>query len=353
MNRIDKLRQAAFKDKVNSFLVLNSSNILYFTGFSGAAALVIPENGEGTLYVSTVNYEQAKAETTGFNIEPLKQGENLTQKIVSSNLKGNAKTAVDSVSIEMWQALANGVGGAEKLVVAGKEVLDLRKIKDAQEIQSIRVACQLADKGVLVASEVIRPGISERDVAAEVEYGMRKAGSSGTSFDTIVASGASSAYPHGSCSNRTIADGDLVIVDLGATVNFYRSDITRTFVAGKASGKQRRIFDSVKTAQEISFKAVKPNALGKTVDAVARSAISKDGYGDNFVHNLGHGVGLEIHEAPTLSPLSKDVLTQGNVVTVEPGIYIVGFGGVRIEDTVLVNNSGGEKLTLAPSLFDT
>jgi Xaa-Pro aminopeptidase len=353
MNRIDKLRQAAFKDNINSFLVLNSSNILYFTGFYGAAALVIPENGEGTLYVSTVNYEQAKAEVKGFNIEPLKHGENLTQKIVSSKQKGNTKTAVDSVSIEMWQALANGVGGAEKLVVAGKEVLDLRKIKDDQEIQSIRVACQLADKGVLVASEVIRPGISERYVAAEVEYAMRKAGSSGTSFDTIVASGASSAYPHGSCSNRTIADGDLVIVDLGATVNFYRSDITRTFVAGKASGKQRRIFDSVKTAQEMAFKAVKPGALGKDVDAVARSAISNDGYGDSFVHNLGHGVGLEIHEAPTLSPLNKDVLTQGNVVTVEPGIYIVGFGGVRIEDTVLVTKSGGEKLTLAPSLLDT
>jgi Xaa-Pro dipeptidase len=352
MNKTDKLKQAASKDNITNFLIFNSTNITYFTSFSGATALLIPQDGENTLYVSAVNYEQAKAEVKGFNIELLKRGENFMEKISrQTQTLANTKTAVDSLNIESWRALAKAVGGEEKLQAAGKLVLDLRKIKEPEEIQFVRQACKLADEGMQVAYETIQPGVSELEVAAQVEYAMRKAGSGGTAFDTIIASGVSSAYPHGSCTNRLIGEGDLVVVDLGATVNFYRSDITRTIIAGKHSQKQNEIYETVRLAQDLGFRAIKSGVLAKDVDAVARDAIKQAGYGEYFVHNLGHGVGLEVHEAPILSPDSKDSLTVGNVVTVEPGIYIAGYGGVRIEDTVLVTEKGAEKLTRAPYTF--
>ena len=350
MNRINALKHSAFEnEKLNYFLIFNSANLTYFTNFTGAAALLIPEQGESILYVSPVNFEQAKAETNGLTVELLKRGENLTEKIADHTSRERlTKLAVDSVSIEFWLALGKAVGGEERLEPAGGFIRDLRKVKDQQEIQLIREACNLTNIGMKVATETIRPGIKEKDVAAEVEYAMRKKGSDGTAFETIIASGMSSAFPHGSCSDRTIQDGDLVVVDLGATYKFYRSDMTRTFVAGKASEKQRKIYQTVKLAQQEAFETIKPDISAKDVDAAARKVIEEAGFGEYFVHNLGHGVGLEVHEAPILSPDSKEIFASGNVVTDEPGIYLPGYGGVRIEDTVLITEDGAEKLTIGP-----
>jgi Xaa-Pro dipeptidase len=344
MTKTNALQQTMLKnDKVDFFLIFNNVNLTYFTGFPGGTALLIPKQGESTLYVSAVNYEQAKAETDDLSVELLKRGENLMQKIAAKTASN--KLAVDSLSIESWRALAKAVGGEEKLEPASNFIRELRIVKDQQEIQLIREACNLANIGVQTASQFIRPGVKEKEVAAEVEYAMRKRGSDGTSFDTIIASGASSAYPHGSCSDRTIQEGDLVVVDLGATYKFYRSDVTRTFIAGKASEKQIKIYETVKLAQQKAFRSIKPSILGRDVDGIARGVIEEAGFGEFFVHNLGHGVGLEIHEAPILSPDSKDTLAASNVVTDEPGIYLPGFGGVRIEDTILVTADGAEKLT--------
>ena len=344
MNRTEALKQTAAKQGLTcNFLIFNPSNLTYFTGFSGATALLIPPQGENVLFVGGVNYEQAKSETEGLTVEILKRGENLMEKIAKQFPA--EKYAVDMLPIESWRLLAKAVGGEGKLEPAGSLIVKLRSVKDEREIQLIREACRLGDRGMQVASEVIRPGVKERDVAAEVEYAMRKSGSDGTSFDTIIASGSSSAYPHGSCSSRIIAEGDLVVVDLGATYNFYRSDMTRTFVAGKPSEKQRKIYETVKQANKKAFEAIKPSVAAAEVDGSARRVIEAAGFGEFFVHNLGHGVGLEIHEAPVLGPDSKDVLAAGNVVTDEPGIYLPGYGGVRIEDTVLVTADGAEKLT--------
>jgi Xaa-Pro dipeptidase len=346
LNRIRNLQQSTLKDKLDAFIIFNSFNLIYFTDFSGATALLIPRQGEGVLYVSSVNYEQAKAETKGLSVELLKRGENLMEKIGNrAALNNPTKLAVDTVSIEGWRALAKSVGGEEKLEQSGNVVHEMRKMKDKDEIELIREACNLANIGMQAASQTIRPGVKEKEVAAEVEYEMRKRGSDGTSFDTIIASGASSAFPHGSCSDRTIQEGDLVVVDLGATYRFYRSDMTRTFIAGKASERQIKIYETVKLAQQKACQTMKSNIPAKDVDAAARQVIKSSGFGEFFVHNLGHGVGLEIHEAPILSPDSKDILVTGNVVTDEPGIYLPGFGGVRIEDTILVTNHGAEKLT--------
>jgi Xaa-Pro dipeptidase len=344
--RIDKLKQTAKnQSKPANFAVFNSVNITYFTGFQGAAALLIPEQGENTLYVSGVNYEQAKAEVKDFTVQLLKRGENVMEKIAQQT--GTAKLTVDTLPIESWRVLSKAVGGEEKLEPASQLFRSLRQVKDQEEIQLIREACKMADVGIKTAQETIRPGLTEKELAAEVEYAMRKAGSDGVAFETIVACGGCCAYPHGTVMGRAICEGDFVVVDLGAIYRFYRSDITRTFIAGKPTEKQQKIFDTVHLAQQKAIEAIRPQTPTKDVDAVARRLIGEAGVGEYFVHNLGHGVGLEVHEAPVLSPESKDILEVGNVVTVEPGIYIPEYGGVRIEDTVLVTADAAERLTHA------
>jgi len=350
LNRIDSLKQAAFREGgFDGFLIFNSANLIYLTGFSGASALLIPKDGENTVYVYNVNYEQAKAEGKAFRVELVMHNENLMAKI-AKQMKGLKikNLALDALSIESWHTLAKEARGETKLKAQGNIVYELRKVKDENEIELMRKAGELTSEGMRVAREVVAAGVKEYEVAAEIEYAMRKQGSYGTAFETIVASGSCSAFPHGGCSDREIRKGDLVVVDVGATYKFYRSDMTRTWVAGKPSEKQKKLYQIVKAAQEEAFEALKPNVKAKDVDAAARKIIADAGYGEYFVHSLGHGVGLEVHEPPTLSPESKDMLTTGNVVTVEPGIYLVGYGGVRIEDTVLVQRNGAEKLTSGP-----
>jgi len=220
-------------------------------------------------------------------------------------------------------------------------------VKDETELKYMRKAAELTSEGMKTALETIKPGLREYEVAAEVEYTMRRRGSGGVAFDTIVASGLRSAFPHGGCTDRTIRRGDLVVVDIGAKHQHYRADLTRTVTVGKPSSRQVKIHKVVREAQNRAFQSVKAGVKACDVDAVARRLIEEEGYGEYFVHGLGHGVGLDIHEPPALNPETKDRLKVGNVVTVEPGIYIIDFGGIRIEDTVLVGKGGAERLTEA------
>jgi Xaa-Pro dipeptidase len=354
LKRIDDLKQKAFTEgKFNGYLIFNSSNLIYLTGFSGANALLIPKRGESTVYVYGVNYAQAEAELSDFAVELVKRGEKLTDKLAKqASALGINRLAVDALNVEDWHSLSNALGSGKTLEVDSRQLRELRKVKDENEEELLRRAAELTSEGMRVAYETVAAGVKEYEVAAEIEYAMRKRGSSGTAFETIVASGVCSAFPHGGCSDMEIREGDLVVVDVGATYRFYRSDMTRTLVAGKPSEKQRKLYEVVRKAQETAFEAVQPNAKAKDVDAAARKIIADAGYGEYFVHGLGHGVGLEVHEPPTLSPDSEDVLAVGNVVTVEPGIYLVGYGGVRIEDTVLVQRNGAEKLTNGPYTLD-
>jgi Xaa-Pro aminopeptidase len=350
MKRTEALKKVAFeKGNVDGFIVFNGANLTWLTGFSGASALLIPKNGESRVYVYGVYYAHAKAELSGFTVELVKHGENLMEKIAKQAKTSNiGKLAVDSLNVESWRTLTKALGSEKTLEVDNSFIRELRKVKDQAEIKLMRKAAELTSEGMRVAYETVAPDVREYEVAAEIEYAMRKLGSSGTAFETIVASGPCSAYPHGGCSDKKIREGDLVIVDIGATYTCYRSDMTRTLVAGKPMEKQKKIHDIVKTAQETAFKALKPNVKAKDVDTVARKIIANVGYGEYFVHSLGHGVGLEVHEPPILSPSSKDVLAAGNVVTIEPGIYLVGYGGVRIEDTVVVQKKDAERLTNGP-----
>jgi len=344
---VNALKQNAFEQKgFDGFLIVNEHNMLYFTGCPGLACALIPKTGTNTVYVYNVNYEQARAEAEGFEVKLVKRGENLIEKLANQVKTFKIrKLAVDALSHEHYHNFAKRLRGETRLQLQGNLVWELRRVKDEKELKRMRKAGELTTEGMRAAHEVIKPGIKEFEVAGEIEYAMRKCGCWGTAFETIVASGTRSAFPHGGCTDKIIRKGDLVVVDIGATYHYYRSDMTRTFVAGKPSEKQKKIYDIVRLAQDKAFQAVKLNAKANNIDAVARKTIEDAGYGEYFVHGLGHGVGLEVHEPPTLSPESEDRLMIGNVVTVEPGIYLIGFGGVRVEDTVVVQKGKAEKLT--------
>ena len=348
LKRINALKHKAFREGgFDGFLIFNSTNLTYFTGFSGASVLLVPRDGESVVYAYGVNYEHVKSESAKIKVELVRRSEKLTDKIAKQvKVSKIEKLAVDALSIESWRALVKSLGSEGRLAIAPHFIRDLRKVKDEKEIELMRKAANLTSEGMRVARETLEVGKREYEVAAEIEYAMRKMGSQGTAFETIVASGVCSAFPHGSCSARKIQKGDLVVVDVGAIYKSYRSDMTRTFVVGNPSEKQKTLCQTVRTAQAKAFEATKHNAKAADVDEVARKIITVAGYGECFVHNLGHGVGLEVHEPPILSPESKDLLAAGNVVTLEPGIYLVGYGGIRIEDSILVHTKGAEKLTI-------
>ncbi|MEM3613565.1 MAG: Xaa-Pro peptidase family protein, partial [Candidatus Bathyarchaeia archaeon] len=235
MKRIEALKRKAFEEKdFDGFLITNEANMLYFAGFPGATCLLFPKNGENMLYVYGVNYEQAKAEGKSFTVELVKRDENLAAK-VAAKIKdlGIKKLVFDTLTYETYRGLTKFLRGKAKLKPQGKLVWELRKVKTPEELELMRKAGELTCEGMKTAYEVIRPGIREYEAAAEIEYAMRKKGSWGTAFETIVASGVRSAYPHGGCTDKIIREGDLVVVDIGASYRYYRSDMTRTLVAGK------------------------------------------------------------------------------------------------------------------------
>ncbi len=250
----------------------------------------------------------------------------------------------EGLSLKTFLDLSTELAGIE--FIASDLVSNQRTIKDEEETALIRKACEIADIGISAAMEAIRSGVREYEVAAQAEYAMRVRGSRGFAFETLVASGPRSSYPHGRSTDREIRKGDLVTVDLGGVWEGYCSDITRTVVVGSPSPRDRRILQLVKKVHDKVLEEIRPSIEGVRVDAFSRRMFGER-YRSHFVHGLGHGVGLDIHEPPTLSPTSKDILAVGNVVTDEPGIYLKDYGGVRIEDTVLVTADGAEKLTSA------
>jgi len=329
-------------------MAADENNMFYLTGFEGAARLLVPVDNEGVLYVYGVNYENAKTSVKSCSVELMQRGEDLNKKVAGQCRKLRLKrVGFDGLDVGGFLALKKNLKNI-KLEAKTQIVWDMRKVKDKTELHLIRKTAELTDVGARAAVEVIKPGMREYEVAAEVEYAMRKLGSGGTAFDTIVASGLKSAHPHGGCTGKKIKRGELIQFDIGTRYQHYCADLTRTFLVGKPSPKQQKMYKVVMEAHEKAFQKIRDGVRAKQVDAAARNVIKKHGFGECFVHGLGHGVGLAVHELPMLNTVSKDVLKAGNVVTDEPGIYIVGYGGVRIEDTVLVKKDGAERLTKAP-----
>ena len=338
MTRLERLR-AQLEEPL---LVTKAINVRYLCGLrSSNAALLVEPDGATRLYTDFRYREKARA-VEGVELVETKRS---LVKDLAELLSGTVGFEAAHVSYDSYRTLAEG--GAELVPRVGL-VEGLRAVKDEDEIGAIRRAAELADEGFrrLAASPFV--GRTEADLAWQLEKTFRELGAEGSSFEAIVAAGLNGALPHANPGERVVERGQLVVVDAGCVVEGYCSDCTRTYSTGGLAVELTGIYETCLAAQLTSLEAVLPGAEGVAADAVARDAIAAAGYGEEFAHGLGHGVGLEIHEIPTLSTLSTDTLAVGNVVTVEPGIYLPGVGGVRIEDLVVVREGGPEVLTHLP-----
>ncbi|MBN2909880.1 aminopeptidase P family protein [Polycladomyces sp. WAk] len=346
--RIDRLRERLKEQDLEALLVTHPMNRRYLTGFTGTAGMVLVTEKEAKLLVDFRYVEQAQKQAPHLDVvrvggEPFRTVAGLCREWNVSRLAFEQDHLVYARA-EKLKSILDGV----EVVPVSNMVEKLRETKDADELETLRRAARIVDEVFAEILKEIRPGLRERDIAFRLEFLMREKGADSSSFDIIVASGPRSALPHGVASDRVLEKGDLVTLDFGALYEGYCSDITRTIVLGKPNERQREIYDIVLHAQQAALEAVRPGVTGRDVDKVARDIITDRGYGEQFGHSTGHGIGLEIHEAPTLSVNGETVLQSGMVVTVEPGIYLPGFGGVRIEDDVVVTEQGKEVLTHSP-----
>ncbi len=348
-SRLAALRQRMADERLDALLVASHPNRAYLSGFTGDSGVLVITAGESLLLTDSRYTEQAEAQAPGFTVvrEANDRGRTLAETL--SRLRP-ARTGFESdkVTVAALREWEGRFTGSTTLVPVEGLVEGLRLVKDQDEIALLRRAAQLADAGFEFARRFVRPGRTEREVSLELEFFLRRNGADGPGFEFIVASGPRGSLPHGAASERVIGSGELVTIDFGCFVQGYTSDLTRTVAVGRPSERLQEVYEVVRRAQEAGVAAVRPGRRCAEVDGVARGLIAQAGFGAFFGHGLGHGVGREIHEAPRLKEDSADVLCPGMVVTVEPGIYLPGEGGVRIEDMVLVTEEGGERLTRAP-----
>ncbi|PWW05673.1 Xaa-Pro aminopeptidase [Paenibacillus cellulosilyticus] len=343
--RLDRLRDKLSQDGLEALLITYSHNRKYVSGFTGSSGMLLVTEQDSWLLTDFRYMTQAAEQAPAFDlIEHAAKPIVTVRDLLESKSIHKLAFEQDHVTYAEFAAWTEQLGSIELQPVSGI-VEGLRLIKDEAEIAIVQEAAELADKTFQFALGIIRPGISELEIALEMETFMRKGGASGPSFETIVASGERSALPHGVASERMVGTDEFVKLDFGAYYKGYCSDITRTVVVGTASERHREIYNIVLEAQLHALANIRPGMSGREADALSRDIIARYGYGDNFGHSLGHGIGLEIHEMPRLSKLSDSILTPGMIVTVEPGIYIPGFGGVRIEDDIVITDTGIKILT--------
>jgi Xaa-Pro aminopeptidase len=347
-----KRRRAALRElrrrKLDCLVVTSAANWYYLTGFTGeSGALLIGEAGT-TLLTDGRFMVQASEETHGVRIEkqqgPLFKG---LGDYLKKTRVGATGCDPDSVTLADWAVLRKAAGAKWRGVEAGGIVERLRMRKDVAELAVMRRAAVLAGEVLDSVLQLLRAGVRENEIAAEIEYQMRKRGADGPSFETIVASGRRAALPHARPTGKRLRKNELVVLDLGAILGHYCSDMTRTVHIGRASQRVRGWYRAVQEAQEAGVAAVKAGVTCGDVDAAARGVLGKHGLETLFVHSTGHGLGLEVHEEPRVARGSATRLEIGNVITIEPGVYVEGVGGIRIEDDVAVSAGGSEVLTRA------
>lgn len=345
MKRLEKLRNYLKSINCDSALLTSFPSIFYYSGFTSEDAYLYITQNEQYIITDTRYTIQAKLESPAFTlvdgyssvyefIKPLAEKENI-KSVAFEDLH---------LTVSAYNLLKESTTFSEYLPLKTK-ITQLRRKKDLDEIKKISNALKVAENALENTIPYIKPGKTEIEIAAILESNMRKLGAEKTSFSTICASGVRGALPHGSASQKVIENGEMITLDFGCIFEGYCSDITRTFSVGTPSDKQKEIYNTVLAAQLEAEKILKSGLSCKDADFAARSVIEKSGYGKNFGHSLGHGVGIEIHELPNLSPRSETVLAAGDVVTVEPGIYVESFGGVRIEDMVVIGDDKIEILT--------
>lgn len=344
MSKLKQLQMKLHEESIDGLLITNPFNLRYITNFTGSSGVAIVTKDDA-LFITDFRYtEQATKQAPEFTVIEFRTS------IHDEVSKQVEKLGIQSVGFEkndlsfaVWDQYKQAIK-AEFVPSAGI-IEDLRIIKTADELAIIREAADIADLAFKHIIDFIAPGRTEIEVANELEFFMRKCGATSSSFDIIVASGVRSALPHGVATDKVIEKGDFVTLDYGALHKGYISDITRTVAVGEPSEKLKEIYQIVLDAQLNACEHLKPGMSGIEADALARDYIAEKGYGENFGHSLGHGIGLEVHETPNLSYRSEVKLQPNMVVTIEPGIYLPGIGGVRIEDDVVVTESGNERLT--------
>jgi len=330
--------------EAGALLILNAENIRYLTGFTGGDGALIAGPAWLVLLVDGRYVTQARGEAAGTEIfEFRNRADGIAAAVIQRGIE-RLDFESPALCVEEYLKIREALPGVEFRPLSG--VFEhLRSVKDETEIARIREAAQIAGEALAAVREMIRPGVREESIALELEYLMRRGGAQKASFETIVAAGPNSALPHATPGRREIADGDCVMIDYGAVWEGYHSDETCTFIMGRASERQREIYDLVREAQERAIGAIRVEVSCQEIDRTAREFLGEAGLEDYFSHGLGHGVGLDVHEAPRLAAGREDLLRAGMVVTVEPAVYLPGVWGIRIEDTVLVTEGGCERLT--------
>lgn len=337
----------------DAILVTHLPNVQYLTGFTGSAALLLVDSSRASLFTDSRYTIQARQEVSAARVVIAKKG--LIRELGTHirEGRGRRRIAFSPAHVTMAQKAAlDAAVGARVRWVPGLDVIErLRAVKDTAELEGMRAATKLISQVVTRLTPAIRPGIRELEVAGKIEYAMKRLGATGASFETIVASGPRSAWPHARASSKLLRKNELVVLDQGAILRNYCSDMTRTVFLGRAPTKIRQLYQAVLEAQEAAKAAIRPGKTAGEVDAAARLVLRGYRLAKFFTHSTGHGLGLEVHEMPRLGRGEKTILETGMVLTVEPGVYIEGLGGIRIEDDVVVTPAGAEPLTTAPREF--
>jgi len=351
--RTGRLRICLSELGADAILVSHLPNVRYLCGFSGSAGLLLVDPQRSILFTDSRYTFQARQEVAGARVHIAKGG---LLRAVGEALRGKRgrwRVAYSSMhmTVSEKQLLESAAGPRVRWVADKSAVENLRAEKDAGELARIREAAALISRVFARALRQVTPGVTELDMAAEIEYGIKTAGGSGPSFETIVASGARSAWAHARPTSKPLRRGELVVFDQGAIIAGYCSDMTRTVFVGRAPARIRGLYHAVLEAQLAAKQAIRPGVAAGDIDKAARDSLKAHKLARNFTHSTGHGLGLEVHEMPRIGKGDPTVLRQGMVLTVEPGVYIEGLGGVRIEDDVVVTASGCEDLTTAPRNF--
>jgi Xaa-Pro aminopeptidase len=348
-NRISLLRKKMVEKNLDAFLIINiegssKPSSYYLTGFTGSFSIILITRNDVKFMTDGRYIEQSEKQTKS---TPLVFKSKLSDELKNLlNLNKGAKIGFESntISSNIYLKIFKKFEDFE-FVPAEDLLLEMRRTKSKDEVKFIKEAAIIAEKALQETLDSFKIGMTEKEFAAKLEYNMKIFGADTYAFETIVASGPRGALPHGIASEKPIKEGELVVIDFGAYANGYNSDITRTIAVGEISEKQKEIYNLVLKAQMAAVEAAKPGMKYSDLDKVARNIISENGYGEFFNHSLGHGVGLEVHEFPRVSKLSDVISKPGDIITIEPGIYLPGELGVRIEDDILITEDGHEVLT--------
>jgi len=348
-NRLESVQRILDSIHLDGILFSSPETIRYLCGFTGSdGAFMITQNGSFFLTDSRY-WTQAEEEVTDCQIIHYKKKLEGIASLLSDLKLNNVGFESTSLTLSSHRFLSERLAKKVKLIPLEDELKNLRAVKDAQELTLIRSAIDISSRGFFHLMEILKEGIPEREVALEMEFFMKRNGADAIGFDIIIASGKRSALPHGKASAKRIEKGDFILIDFGSGFQGYHSDQTRTLVCGKPSSEQNKIYQIVKEAHDQAIEKVRPGISIHEVDAAARDYIRNQGYGDYFGHGTGHGIGLAVHEDPVVNGENKGLIQEGMVFTIEPGIYIPDWGGVRIEDMILVTSQGAEILTYLPA----